>query len=66
MKQRIVVVLPAPLGPKKPKISPFSTLKEMLSTAVNLPKVLVKLWTSMLFFIEILLSLIGARDKERY
>src|SRR5581483_9651765 len=30
---RIVVVLPAPLGPRKPTICPFSTSKEMLSTA---------------------------------
>src|SRR6266404_6278151 len=30
---RIVVVLPAPLGPRKPTIWPFSTSKEMLSTA---------------------------------
>src|SRR3990172_5431692 len=35
--QRIlmVVVLPAPLGPRKPKSSPSSTEKEMLSTAVR-------------------------------
>src|SRR5438270_7784347 len=30
---RMVVVFPAPLGPKKPTICPFSTSKEMLSTA---------------------------------
>src|SRR5438874_9458280 len=30
---RIVVVLPAPLGPRKPTICPFSTSKEILSTA---------------------------------
>src|SRR6516165_4457943 len=30
---RIVVVFPAPLGPRKPTICPFSTSKEMLSTA---------------------------------
>ena len=29
----IVVDLPAPLGPKKPRISPFLTLKLMLSSA---------------------------------
>ena len=38
----IVVVLPAPFGPKKAKISPFGTLKETSLTAVKLPKVLVK------------------------
>src|SRR5580698_1971249 len=30
---RMVVVLPAPLGPRKPTICPFSTSKEILSTA---------------------------------
>ena len=29
----IVVDFPAPLGPKSPNISPFSTLKDRLSTA---------------------------------
>src|SRR5215468_9440643 len=33
VKTRIVVVFPAPLGPKNPTICPFSTSKEMLSTA---------------------------------
>src|SRR5580704_15485641 len=31
---RMVVVLPAPLGPRKPTIWPFSTSNEMWSTAV--------------------------------
>src|SRR5665213_1984408 len=34
----IVVLLPAPLGPKKAKISPFSTSKEIPSTATMSPK----------------------------
>src|SRR5450755_3470610 len=34
VRMRIVVVLPAPLGPRKPTICPFSTSKEMLSTAI--------------------------------
>src|SRR3954447_4381937 len=33
VKTRIVVVFPAPFGPRKPTIYPFSTSKEMLSTA---------------------------------
>src|SRR5579863_6713547 len=33
VKTRMVVVLPAPFGPRKPTICPFSTSKEMLSTA---------------------------------
>jgi hypothetical protein len=32
-----VVVLPAPLGPSKPKISPRFTLKDTSSTALNAP-----------------------------
>ena len=32
-----VVVLPAPFGPRKPKHSPFSTLKSMPSTATRSP-----------------------------
>jgi hypothetical protein len=31
---RIVVVLPAPFGPRKPRISPFSTLNDIPSIAV--------------------------------
>jgi hypothetical protein len=33
----IVVVLPAPLGPRNPNISPSSTVKLTLSTAINSP-----------------------------
>src|SRR5215831_10004582 len=35
---RIVVVLPAPLGPRSPNIAPRGTLRERSSTARNLPK----------------------------
>jgi len=38
----MVVVLPAPFGPRKPKTSPFSMLRVRLSTAVRLPKVRVR------------------------
>lgn len=38
----IVVLLPAPFGPRKPKISPVSTLNEMLSTAFTLPNSFVR------------------------
>src|SRR5580693_8086664 len=34
VRTRMVVVLPAPLGPRKPTICPFSTSKEILSTAI--------------------------------
>src|SRR5512145_3170579 len=42
---RMVVVLPAPLGPRKPTISPRLTSNERLSTAVFLPYCLVRLAT---------------------
>ena len=38
---RIVLVLPAPFGPRKPKLSPAATSKSMASTAVNSPNFLV-------------------------
>src|SRR5215469_2582345 len=34
VRMRIVVVLPAPLGPRNPTICPFSTSKEIWSTAI--------------------------------
>jgi len=44
----IVVVLPAPLGPRKPKMTPASTANEMWSTAVNQSKRLTRLQTLMI------------------
>src|SRR4029077_17536607 len=38
---RIVDVLPAPFGPRKPKASPLATSKSMPSTAVNSPNLFV-------------------------
>ena len=35
VKMPIVVVLPAPLGPSSPKVSPRRTLNEMSSTALR-------------------------------
>ena len=37
----IVVLFPAPLGPRKPKISPSSTFREMLSIATDFLKFFV-------------------------
>src|SRR5688572_23194336 len=51
LNMRIVVVLPAPLWPKKPKISPAFTVKEMLSTARRLLNVRERFSTSMAFII---------------
>src|SRR5450759_3166094 len=38
VSMRIVVDLPAPFGPRKPKISPFCTSKLTRFTAMKLPK----------------------------
>src|SRR4051794_32574330 len=45
---RIVLVLPAPFGPRKPKLSPVATSKSMPSTAVKSPNFLVspRAWMS--------------------
>src|SRR3954464_5317448 len=40
---RMVVVFPAPLGPRKPKISPCCSSKETLSTMVFRPMIFVRL-----------------------
>src|SRR5512136_2007238 len=45
---RMVVVFPAPFGPRKPRISPFSTRNETPSTAVARPYLLVRLSTSII------------------
>src|SRR5882757_3665572 len=45
------VVLPQPLVPRNTTVSPSSTSKEILSTAVNPPKVLVIFFTSIVLFI---------------
>ena len=49
---RIAVVLPAPLAPKKPNISPCATSNDMEFTAVKLPKHLVRFSTSIAFIIQ--------------
>ena len=46
---RMVVDLPAPLGPRKPKISPRLTSKLMLSTAMKSPKCRERFLTTMAF-----------------
>ena len=42
---RMVVVLPAPLGPRKPTISPRATSKLTRSMAMTGPKYLLRSWT---------------------
>ena len=39
---RMALVLPAPFGPRKPKLSPGATSKSIASTAVSVPKRLVR------------------------
>src|SRR5687767_9560259 len=46
---RMVVDLPAPLGPRKPSTSPRSTVKETSSTARLAPKVLTRFWILIMF-----------------
>src|SRR5512135_3265143 len=45
---RMVVVFPAPFGPRKPRTSPRSTRNETESTAVARPYLLVRLSTSII------------------
>jgi hypothetical protein len=46
VKRLKTVVLPAPLGPIRPKISPSTTSKERFHTAGNRPKCLWRLFTA--------------------
>src|SRR5208283_1527551 len=47
----IVVVLPAPFGPKKPKMAPFSTAKFTLFTAMSFsPKIFVRFSVSIILW----------------
>src|SRR5438105_14543188 len=69
---RMVVLLPAPLGPSSPTISPEATVKEMPESAVRLPYRLVRLATSIiaLWFMDAALASLaghgyGAKRKER-
>ena len=48
----MVVVFPAPFGPRKPRISPFSTRKEIPSTAVARPYRLLRLSTSIMVLVS--------------
>src|SRR5882724_10209651 len=50
VSMRMVVVLPAPLGPKNPTICPFSISKEMWSTAVLRAYLFVSSLTVIMYF----------------
>src|ERR1035437_2851329 len=51
---RRVVVFPAPFAPKNPYISPFSTSKDMESTATKSPKVFCRFFALTLCCMELL------------
>src|SRR5438270_9314746 len=64
---RMVVLLPAPLGPSSPTISPRATVKEMPESAVRLPYRLVKLATSImrLSFMDAVLASLAGTSAQR-
>src|SRR5439155_693997 len=62
-RMRMVVVLPAPFGPRKPTISPASTRNEMPRTASTAPKVLVRSRTSIIVW-PMLLPGISNRGEQ--
>jgi hypothetical protein len=53
---RIVVDFPAPFGPRKPKTSPFSTVKETSLTAWSEPKSFLRLLTVSIWFLYLLVD----------
>src|ERR1041385_7087360 len=60
----IVVLLPAPLGPRNPKISPPPTSKEIPSTAVSSPNFLTRLSTWMIAVpCEVMTAFISHREN---
>src|SRR5580704_12223463 len=60
VSMRMVVVLPAPLGPKKPTIWPFWISKEMWSTAVLRAYLFVSSLTVIMYFCFL------PRDAQRF
>src|SRR5947199_8063408 len=64
-RMRMVVVLPAPFGPRKPTISPASTRNEMSRTASTAPKVLVRSRTSIIAWPMLLPGISNRREQLR-
>ena len=60
----MVVVLPLPFGPRKPKTWPDSTLKEILSTARVLPKRLQRFNVPMIDMARLVFFSIDWMDKN--
>src|ERR1039457_2557206 len=61
---RSVVVLPAPSGPTSPKISPLATVRSRWSTAVSVPKRLVRPLVSMM--VSMILSMVASIPPQQY
>lgn len=61
-----VVLLPAPFGPRRPMNSPFFTVMERLSTAVNEPNLLVRFVTFRDRFPPSPTSSLDMRQKSTY
>src|SRR5580700_2717989 len=65
VRTRMVVVLPAPLGPRKPTIWPLSTSKDMLSTATVRAYLLVKPCTLIIFWFQTRQIQLSLKDAQQ-
>src|SRR5215212_9178208 len=63
-RTRMVVVLPAPFGPRKPKISPLATERLRSFTAVKSPYFLVRLWILIMLVCFAILSRAASNDTS--
>jgi hypothetical protein len=61
---RIVVDLPAPLGPRKPRTSPRSTENEIPSTARLVPNDFAKFWTLIIVITPVLQETNGSDSNS--
>src|ERR1035437_3476726 len=68
VSMRIVVDLPAPFGPRKPKISPFPTSKLTRFTAMKLPKRFSRFFTTTAFslLLAFMVSVLPLGGQDRY
>src|SRR5690242_10961069 len=62
---RMVVVFPAPLGPRNPTIWPFSTSKEILSTATVRAYRLVNPSTLIIFWFQTRATNLPLKDAQQ-
>src|SRR5665647_1674224 len=68
VSMRIVVDLPAPFGPRKPKISPFCTSKLTRFTAVKLPKCFSRFFKTpaVSWLLAFMVSVLPFGGQDRY